>query len=1002
MNSCGRCGATLSETVLGGLCPRCVARAAFRGGSSGSATTVGDYEILSEIGRGGMGIVYLARQRSLDRLVAVKMLVSGARAGADAEERFAREACEAAQLHHPHIVAIHEVGRHDGLPFYSMDFIEGEDVETYVGRRRPSPRIAATLTARAARAVQHAHDAGVLHRDVKPANVLIDADGQPHLTDFGLAVSVNGGAGLTQTGTFLGSPGYMAPEQMHGVFSVASDVYGLGAVFYFMLTGRAPFVAARLTELLAALERGDPLPPRRLDPSIPRDLETIALRALAREPNQRYAAAAALADDLERWLGGRPIHARPVSVFGRAWRWARRNRSLAVVVVLLAASLFAGVAGIAWQWRRAKQAAERTALHLYAADLKVASDALHAGDLGLARRALHECPVELRDAAWGVLWPRTRGDVEAELGSAGWTVTDLAVSRDARLAASTAQSDNVRLWDLVTGKSIDELPDTASSWWAAFSPDGRTLFTSDRVTKQWDLERRVVVREFPGQSGALAPDGRVLYTCLGHRFVFEGAPGAVAAWALDDGQQMFELPIDARVIALSPDGAQLAISDAETYIALHDARSGGMLSERWQSRGRLWHLAFSPEGQRLVASGWSTAVRVWDLADPMIAPQVLEHPLNSWEAAFSPDGRTLAVGCSDRQVHLWDASTWKLIRTLRGHYNEVWSVAWQSAGHLLSSGRDARVLRLRNEEHATRSWLRHEANAPGFVWLPGGALATVQRGDEARPIAVIGSARHAGGEARFPDEIPIAFDAQTGRLWLWANDHELRGRLVSQPNNVVRVPWTISAGESFADTPKLCMTARCAWVPLNDGALVIHDLDDGRRTARHESVFARSPPRAAALSPDGRRFVWGGVSGELFHLDLETGQRRSLSGHRYDVASVAFAPDGRSFVTGGVDGFLFIWDTMTGQRLHDLGQHATSADQLTFTPDGRLLFASEVGVGIHLWHLATLREVGFIEAKDPGVDQWVEASPDGRWLGLRMSDGDVRTFPIASPQGELP
>ncbi len=599
---CESCGEELAAAILEGLCPRCVAVQAFGVGSSESLK-IGGYEVIRELGRGGVGVVYLARQAGLDRLVAVKVLTAGPHAGPTAVERFLREARDAARLRHPHIVAIHEIGYHNALPFYSMDFIEGEDLAAYATRIKPGPHEAASLAAKAARAVQHAHDAGVLHRDLKPGNLIVDAAGEPHLTDFGLATDVDGSDGLTRTGEVMGSPGYIAPEQLRGAATAATDVFGLGAVLYYLLTGRAPIVATRWPESLTAVEACDPIPPRRLDPSLPRDLETIALHALAPAAASRYQTAADFAADLERWLVGKSIEARPVSRFERGWRWARRNKKLATLTAALAATALVGTVGVVTQWLRAERAAKDRAAHLYSADLRVASDALLTGDLGLARQTLNACPPKLRDLAWGLLRPMATGQVETEIGSARWTVTHIAVNGNGTFAATASQADNVRIWDLAAAKLAGELPGTATSWWTAFSPDGERLFTADKTVKLWDLSRQVVLREFPGMSGALSPDGSVVYTCTGHRFVWEGDSGVVAAWNVADGTKIFELPVKARCIALSSDGSQLAVSDSETQIAIYDARDGHEKIKSWPSAGRLWDLEFSPDASLLVAGG---------------------------------------------------------------------------------------------------------------------------------------------------------------------------------------------------------------------------------------------------------------------------------------------------------------------------------------------------------------------------------------------------------------
>ena len=998
---CKQCGAILAESMLGGMCPRCVAQSVF-GADEPGGQTFGRHELIRGLGRGGAGIVYLARQIELDRLVALKVLAAGASSGPNAEERFLREARDAASLRHPHIVAIYEIGRHQGQPFYSMDFIDGENLSAHVAHTKRDLRAAAAFVAKAARAVHYAHDHGVLHRDLKPSNLLVDAQGEPHLIDFGLAAALDGSDGLTRTGEVMGSPGYIAPERLQGESSAATDVYGLGAVLYFLLTGRAPFVAAQLPELLAAVVAGDPLPPRRLDPSLPLDLETIALRALAHEQTKRYATAAALAEDLESWLAGRPIAARPISTVERAWRWTHRNKKLSVALAALAATALLGGIGILAQWQRAELAAEDRQANLYSADLKVASNALLANDLGAARRTLAGCPVHLRDAAWGLLWAQTAGDAEAVIGQASWTVTNIAVSPNSEVAASAAQTAGVQLWDLKQARLIAELPGTKTSWWAAFSPDGRTLFTADRTVKQWDVATKKPVREFSGQSGVLSPDGKTLYTCLGHRFVYEGSPGSVAAWNVADGTKLFEIAGPARALALSHDGARLAVSDDESTITLYDARSGRVAIPAWPSQDRLWSLTFSPDDRLLVASGWSPLVRLWDLADLTAPPRQLSHPFNTWDSAFSPDGRELAVACSDRLVHVWDTRTWNERRTLRGHDHEVWSLAWLPDGRLLSAGRDPRILRWPVEGANVAPTLRHDPHSFRIVWLPGGRLATEREFSAQSGAAEIASVLTPDSAVHFPGEIPLAFDPKANRLWLWSNTQELRARLGDDLNDVTPLAWTMAAGETLVGVPHVEPQAGLIWAELGDGSLEIRSLRDGQHLARYPKVFRPLETIAAALSPDGKWFVWGGLSTELYLLNLVTGQRIALEGHRYDVAAVVFAPDGKTFVTGGVDGLLLSWETAPPHRLRELGRHMTSVGQLTFSPDGRVIAAQEGGLGIHLWHPNTGREVGFLPVSDDGGGQWLGFSPEGDRLAMRLGTGEIRLFPVAGESPERP
>lgn len=321
----------------------------------------GDYALLGEIAHGGMGVVYCARQTSLNRLVALKMIGSGQFATPAEVERFRQEAQAAANLDHPNIVPIYEIGEHEGQHYFSMKLIEGESLADQMAN--PSSALSfrdqATMLAKVAHAVHHAHQHGVIHRDLKPSNILLDEQGEPHLTDFGLAKLLEKGAGQTQSGAFLGTPAYMSPEQACGKtkeITVASDIYSLGAVLYTMLTGRAPFTGESLGDIIEQVKDSAPKRPRTLQPGVSADLEAICLKCLEKEPALRYPSAAAVAEDLERWLRGEPISPRRVSGWVRGLMWAKRKPVIAGLTAALLLVAATGLGGVAWQWREAVRA----------------------------------------------------------------------------------------------------------------------------------------------------------------------------------------------------------------------------------------------------------------------------------------------------------------------------------------------------------------------------------------------------------------------------------------------------------------------------------------------------------------------------------------------------------------------------------------------------------------------------------------------------------------------
>jgi hypothetical protein len=522
------------------------------------------YEILGELGRGGMGVVYKARQVGLNRLVALKVILAGEHAGPEQAARFRREAEAAARLQHPHIVQIHDIAEHQGRPYFSMEYVPGGSLAQKLGGTPLPARQAAGLVEALARAVQAAHEGGIVHRDLKPANVLLAADGQPKVADFGLAKWLDGSGGQTHTGAVFGTPSYMAPEQAAGRtkdVGPAADVYALGAILYEALTGRPPFRAATPRETLDQVVSEEPVPPAQLQRQIPRDLETVCLKCLQKEHHRRYAAAQDLADDLHRFLTGEPVEARPVRAWERAVKWVRRRPALAGLAVVATVALVSmpltalaavgvvalvGLVGGGLWFSRVRQmqrvAQEKEALRdmaererdeanrqralvrraLYFSRINMADRAWHDNDMARMEQLLAGLRPgpgdadDLRGFEWHYLWRLRHSCLLTITAHTGW-LDRVAYSPDGRRLAGACGRE-VKVWDALTGQEVLSLEgNTGTVCGVAFSPDGKRLASAsaDGTVKVWDAATGQEALSLQGHTGsvvcvAFSPDGQRL------------------------------------------------------------------------------------------------------------------------------------------------------------------------------------------------------------------------------------------------------------------------------------------------------------------------------------------------------------------------------------------------------------------------------------------------------------------------------------------------------------
>ncbi len=982
----------------------------------------GDYDLIREIGRGGMGVVYEARQISLGRVLALKMIPGGAPAPEDDLRRFRLEAEAVAHLDHPNIVPIHEVGVQEGRPFYSMKLLDGGNLARNAGRLRPDRKATAGLVADIARAIDHAHRRGILHRDLKPANILLDGRGVPHVADFGLARRAGAQDGPTRAGEVLGTPAYMAPEQAEGrpgAVTAAADVYGLGAILYELLAGRPPFGGDSALEVLGKVRESEPVRPRSLDPKVPRDLETICLKCLEKDPARRYGSAGDLADDLDRWRRGEPIAARRASAVERALKWARRRPTTAALLVACAVAVgSAGVAarGIAsagrWRAEVARRDLDRDRAEAggYAGLVAGADRAWSAGDVEGAGRILDGAPPRLRGWEWHYLQRAGHAEIRTIRGHDGttcgvafapatsvfscpdhrggltlWDATadrevrhlrghdgsafGVAFDREGGRLAAAGSDGAVRLWDVASGRLIRSMPGHGD--WAAavaFSPDGRRLVSggADRAVRVWDVADGSEVRALLGHAGsvlgvAVGPDGDLIASA--------GQDGAVILWDSRTGREVRRLPGHAeaaRCVAFSPDGKRLASGGADRMVRVWDVASGRELLGFRAASARVDGLAYSPDGLRIATGGLDRSVKVWEASTGRELAWYRGHAAPVFSVAFGPDGRLLASAGQDATVKLWDATSGPEARALRGGPGVRWAggVAFGPDGSVIAGGSDGSVA----------SW-DPGTGVPGRSIAGRSAVAATAVDPAGRLVASVDT-----------DGVVRLLDAATGRD---------RRSFRPSGEGMASVAFTPDGARVVAGggTPPAVVH-----VPGGKGvgsdpighAVRAWDVATGRE------VFAGrghvGPIYGVAASADGRLLASAGADGTVRIWDAATGRgRKALRGHAGPAFAVAFSPDGKTLASAGADGTLRIWDPEGGRPVRSAAAHHGWALALAFAPDGSRLASAGADGLVKIWDPSTGRELLALRGHGDRV-HGVAFGPSGSLLASASADGTVRIW----------